>query len=105
MIGVPLLTGFISKYLFVQAGFEGGGKMIFAILALAISTLLNVIYFGRMIIILYTPVELDMRKPQGKIPSKIENAGAFGLALLNVALGCASYPVVQAIMQGLAMFD
>lgn len=104
MIGMPLLTGFISKYLFATAAVTSPNKMILAWIVLAVSTVLNAIYFMRTVLTLYTPVEPEMRKVHGIQPSKIETAATFGLIVLNVALGVASQPLIRALEAGLAMF-
>ncbi len=52
--GFPLLAGFISKILFTSASIGVGYKMYFAIFALAVSTVLNAVYFLRMVAKLYS---------------------------------------------------
>lgn len=105
MIGMPLLTGFVSKYLFATAATTSQDKMLAAWIVLAISTILNTVYFMRTVLTIYTPVDASERKPRGIMPSKIEAAASFGLILLNVGLGIASMPVISAIETGLAMFS
>ena len=55
MVGVPMLAGFISKLLFATSALESPHKMFITLLALAFSTVLNAIYFLRMVITLYRP--------------------------------------------------
>lgn len=104
MIGMPLLTGFVSKYLFATAAMTAYNKTLAAWIVLAISTILNTIYFMRTVLTIYMPVEPEMRKVHGIQPSKIETAATFGMILLNIALGVASQPVINALEAGLAMF-
>ncbi|MGN0203896.1 MAG: complex I subunit 5 family protein [Coprococcus sp.] len=104
MIGMPLLTGFVSKYLFASAATTAENKMLAAWIVLAVSTILNTVYFMRTVLTIYTPVSAEMRKPHGMMPSRIETAATFGMILLNVGLGVASQPVIKAIEAGLAMF-
>ena len=105
MIGMPLLTGFVSKYTFaVAATSASAGKMITAWVALAVSTTLNAVYFMRMVLVLYTSVDAPLRRaPAEYRPSRVENAGVIGLVLLNAALGVASPPVLAVLEQGLAL--
>ncbi len=104
MIGMPLLTGFVSKYLFATAATTAANKTLAAWVVLAISTILNTIYFMRTVLTIYSPVEPEMRKVHGIPPSKIETAATFGMIILNIALGVASQPVIDALEAGLAMF-
>ncbi|MCD7838709.1 MAG: sodium:proton antiporter, partial [Clostridiales bacterium] len=104
MIGMPLLTGFISKYLFASAATTAQGKMVAAWIALAISTILNTVYFMGSVLTIYHSVPAEQRKPHGMMPSGVESAATVGLIALNVGLGVAATPVVQAIQTGLAMF-
>lgn len=56
MVGIPVFSGFISKLLFAQAGVgvENTAKMLPTLIALAISTVLNAVYFMKTVIRLYT---------------------------------------------------
>lgn len=47
MVGVPMFAGFISKLLFAQATVNNTLKMLPTLIALAISTILNAIYFKK----------------------------------------------------------
>lgn len=105
MIGMPLLSGFISKYLFAASAMTAGsGKLLSAWIVLAISTILNTVYFMRTVLTIYTPVEPEMRKAHGFTPSKIELTATVGMVILNIAVGVASTPIVHALESGLAMF-
>lgn len=104
MVGVPMFSGFISKLLFAQAAVQNHAKMLPALIVLAISTILNAIYFMKTVIRIYTPVE---NAPYGKAAFKDVKLYAVTLVcfiMLNVALGVSSQPVVDLIEQGLAMF-
>ncbi|MGN0506025.1 MAG: complex I subunit 5 family protein [Lachnospiraceae bacterium] len=102
LIGIPLFGGFISKILFASAAVEiGMPKLVVTLATLAISTILNVIYFFRAIICIYTP--------EGKRTSE-KNAPTFVLAMagfmvLNLILGIFSDPIIAGIRNGLAMFS
>ncbi len=103
MVGLPLFSGFISKLLFAQAAVRNSGKMLPTLIVLAISTILNAIYFMKTVIRIYTPVESEYPV----IPVKRHKV--FGLAMvcfiaLNVFLGLCSDLVIRLIETGLSMF-
>lgn len=54
MVGFPMLAGFISKLLFASSALLSPHKMIVTLIALAVSTTLNAIYFLRLVITLYS---------------------------------------------------
>ena len=56
MVGFPLFSGFISKILFAQAAVGHTFKMLPTLIALALSTVLNTVYFLKTVIRIYTPV-------------------------------------------------
>ncbi|MCQ2446807.1 MAG: sodium:proton antiporter [Clostridia bacterium] len=106
MIGIPFFAGFTSKLLFSTAAIgHHPVKTVGALVVLAISTILNTIYFIRTVIRIYTPrksgegtVTLAFRGQWGYLIA----AGA--LALMNIALGVASQPIITIIEEGLGMF-
>lgn len=105
MVGVPLFSGFISKLLFAQAAVQNNAKMLPALIVLAISTILNAIYFMKTVIRIYTPVE---ETGSGSVAFKDMSLYALTLVcfiVLNVFLGVSSQPIVDLIGQGLAMFS
>ena len=106
MVGLPLLTGFVSKYLFAAAATTTPirVKMLAAWIALAISTILNAVYFMRMVLIIYTPLNMPRNAPEGYRQSPVENLGMVGLILINFILGIASPPVIESIGRGLSLF-
>ncbi len=104
MVGVPVFAGFISKILFAQAAVKNTGKLMPTMIVLAISTILNAIYFMKTVIRIYTPCP-DC--PYEGIAMKKEKLYAVSIILfvaLNIALGMSSQPVVDAIASGLDMF-
>lgn len=64
MIGFPATMGFVCKYYFAVAAFAtSAGRMIPALIILALSTCLNAVYFGRSIISVLTPgTDADLRR-------------------------------------------
>jgi len=55
MVGMPMFSGFISKLFFAQAAVGHAHKMLPTFIALAISTILNAVYFMKTVICIYTP--------------------------------------------------
>jgi len=105
MVGVPLFAGFISKLYLTSAALElMSVKMIIAVVVLAISTILNALYFIRAVISIYTPRNEHYRDASFR-PGKIFCVGMGCFIGINFILGLASYPLIIAIEQGLRMFS
>lgn len=117
MVGVPIFSGFVSKVLFAQAAVYTWNKMLPTVIVLAISTILNAIYFMKTVIRIYTPLPLNENNQvtiEGetltyeKITMKDEKEYALTIVLfiiLNVILGMMSQPIVELIQSGLSMFS
>ena len=100
MIGIPLFSGFISKILFVNAALDSN-LMIIVLIALAISTLLNAIYYMPIILRLYNR---DNMKKNLNLSFKAKGIVKHSLILLiiaNILLGLISRPLVNALIEGL----
>ena len=109
MVGFPMFSGFISKILFAQAAVGHLYKMLPTLIALAISTVLNTIYFLKTVIRIYTPMKkTELTEKQygtitlGQQPVKAVVMICF--ILINLALGLFSQPIVTLIENGLLMF-
>lgn len=111
MVGFPLFSGFISKILFAQAGVNEVGKMLPTLIALALSTILNVVYFMRAVLIIYTPLKADSVQDKSgyreigmrMYPEKTVVFICF--ILLNLVLGLVSQPITELCARGLEMFS
>lgn len=103
MVGVPIFAGFISKLLFAQAAVLNIGKMLPALIVLAVSTILNAIYFMKTVIRIYTPVETDYEVITCK-KEKLYAVTCICFIAVNVWLGVMSQPIVDLIQKGLEMF-
>ncbi len=104
MVGVPMFAGFVSKLLFAQAAVNNVGKLMPTMIVLAVSTILNAIYFMKTVIRIYTPAE---NTEFAVIPLKREKLYGVAVVLfviLNITLGMLSQPVVDMIRSGLEMF-
>ncbi len=111
MVGIPVFSGFISKLLFAQAGVgvENTAKMLPTLIALAISTVLNAVYFMKTVIRLYTPEKKAVleKKQFKQVKMTEEPAKSFALIcfiVLNLFLGLSSEPIIRLIENGLNMF-
>lgn len=109
MVGIPAFSGFISKLMFAQAGVAHPNKMLPTVIALAISTILNAVYFMKTVIRIYTPEWRAGNKPKNcpGITVKQQPAKSVVLVLfivLNLILGIWSEPIIRLLENGLAMF-
>ncbi len=104
LVGVPVLGGFLSKLAFSEAAFDYGGiHMWVMLLALALSTLLNVLYFMKTVITLYRPA-LAGFTPKVEKPDAAAVCAMVGFVVLNVLLGVLSQPILTVIRNGLQLF-
>ena len=109
MVGFPLLSGFVSKVLFAQAAVGTNVKMFFTLFALAISTILNTVYFMKTVIRIYTPMDVEIEQEKGFTrTSFLEDKGKaiamICFVIMNLILGLYSQPIIELIETGLAMF-
>ena len=103
MVGIPTFSGFVSKLLFSQAAIQANSKMLITLIALAISTILNAIYFMKTIIRIYSPVENE-QPISLKIKNPVYVISIVCFIILNVVLGMWSTTIVSLIESGLSMF-
>ena len=104
MVGIPMFSGFISKLLFAQAAVQCDGKTLAVLIVLAISTILNAIYFMKTVIRIYTPVEDSIFESVKFCEIKTYCFVLLGFIIVNVILGVISQPIVDIINQGLSVF-
>lgn len=109
MVGFPMFSGFISKILFAQSALENDGKMLATLIALAISTILNAMYFMRTVILIYTPEKKETVDKKGYLKIRFKDEPAKNICLicfviLNLFLGLFSDPIINLIEHGLSMF-
>lgn len=103
MVGIPTFSGFVSKLLFSQAAIQADKKMLITLIALAISTILNAIYFMKTIIRIYSPVENE-QPISLKIKNPVYVISIVCFIILNIVLGMWSTTIVSLIESGLSMF-
>lgn len=109
MVGFPMFSGFISKILFAQAAVEDTWQLLPTMIALAISTILNAVYFMKTVIRLYTPEKAKVLKKKNyktihAADNPAKSVALVCLVILNLVFGLCSEPIVRAIQQGLDMF-
>ena len=104
MVGIPMFAGFVSKLLFAQAAVGHTYKTLPALLVLAVSTILNAIYFMKTVIRIYTPQREEVQYAVPPQHFGTRKVTLLALVVLNVAMGMLSQPIVSWIQAGLAMF-
>ena len=106
LVGIPLLSVFMTKVTLTQAAIEVGGRHMAIILcAVAISTFLNAIYFLGTAVNLFTPTKEGdevLRPTVRKNP--FTAVALIGMITLNIAMGLLSQPFLSALAEGLARF-
>ncbi|MDE6751139.1 MAG: sodium:proton antiporter [Lachnospiraceae bacterium] len=109
MVGFPMFSGFISKLLFAQAAVENKHKILITMIALAISVILNAVYFMKTVIRIYTPEKKEVIQDKGfedvlVWEQPLKSVALICFIVLNLFLGLSSEPVINLIEQGLKMF-
>ena len=110
MVGIPIFSGFVSKLLFAEAAvLVPDWKLLPTLIVLAVSTVLNAIYFLKTVVRIYTPANKDEVKEKGyfclKFPEQKVYCGTIVLFILvNLVLGMASQPIIALIAEGLHHF-
>lgn len=113
MVGMPFLAGFISKVRFGTASVAAGGKMLPALIALAVSTGLNAVYFLRSVIILYSEKRISESAGAPYFDTDTKMPGVrfqyffaiIALTVINFVLGTGSALIMKIINAGLSVFD
>ena len=101
MIGVPLFAGFISKLFFAMAAIEMTGiRMVLVLGALAISMILNAMYFLPSVIAIWSKPKEDVKRVS------ISPLYAMAMVLfivVNFALGIGYRPIVDIVEMGIVL--
>ena len=107
MVGIPMFSGFVAKYLFATAAMHvSAKKLALTLIVLAVSTILNAIYFIHTVVTIYTPAGNDKDFLERKWHERPwVTAGLVIFILLNFVLGLYSGPVIELITEGLQMFE
>ena len=109
MVGVPMFSGFISKMFFSQAAIGHDVKLLPTLIALAISTVLNAVYFMKTVIRIYVPTKDQTGRENYRNikmrDNRLKSLAMILLIMLNFILGLNSEPVIRFIKTGLEMFS
>ena len=110
MVGIPIFSGFVSKLLFAEAAaVHPTWKMFPTLIVLAISTMLNAIYFLKTVLRIYTPEKEEVVREKGFFcvtckQQKLYVATIILFIIVNLILGLTSQPILEMIQMGLHNF-
>ena len=110
MVGIPLFSGFVSKLLFAEAAvLHPSHKMMITLIALAISTILNAVYFLKTVVRIYTPEDRVIEQKNGYFVRTVGQQKLYAFTILlfiliNLVLGMMSEPILEIIQIGLSSF-
>ena len=107
MIGIPIFAGFAAKLQFGLAAVEDGAgwRLILVFLALAVSSMMNALYFVRTIIRIYSRPNESTRMEVRPHHRAGYNVPMLVLTVMNLFLGLFSWVTVDLIHRGLMMFS
>lgn len=111
MVGIPIFSGFVSKLLFAKAAvINPTWKMFPTVIVLAVSTILNAIYFLKTVIRIYTPEDAAVVEEKGYYSISWDKEKLYAVTILlfvilNLILGMNSQPIIRLIETGLANFS
>lgn len=110
MVGIPLFSGFVSKLLFAEAAvMHPTHKMMPTLIVLAVSTILNAIYFLKTVVRIYVPEKREVEAEKGYFTMKAGQQRLYTITiilfiLINLVLGMMSEPIIGTIETGLIHF-
>ena len=110
MVGIPIFSGFVSKLLFAEAAvLVPNWKLLPTLIVLAISTILNAIYFLKTVVRIYIPANAEEVAEKGYFTLKFSEQKIYCgtivmFILINLVLGMASQPIISLIAEGLHHF-
>ena len=110
MVGIPIFSGFVGKLLFAEAAvLVPNWKLLPTLIVLAISTILNAVYFLKTVVRIYTPVDGAIIREKGYFNLKFPEQKTYCLTIVlfiivNLILGMTSQPIIRLIEEGLRNF-
>ena len=110
MVGIPMFSGFVSKLLFAEAAvLVPNWKLLPTLIVLAVSTILNAVYFLKTVVRIYTPVDGEVIRRKGYFTLKFPEQKLYCLTIVlfiivNLILGMTSQPIIRLIEEGLRNF-
>ncbi|MBQ7220241.1 MAG: hypothetical protein IJS28_04595 [Synergistaceae bacterium] len=99
MMGVPAFAGFASKLSIMLASFDSQ-FVVWVIAALALSSVLNALYYVPAVIVIMTHNEDARRNFTASAPTKLYNFTMFMFLMLNFYLGLFCMPLLRLITRG-----
>ncbi len=106
MIGLPLLGGFAVKFFLADAALAGGWRMWAALGALAVSSVLNALYYLPAVVQIWTVMdhgEDDLPKLPRAYPGDAAGFAILALMVCCVLLGVCCAPVASLLSAGLKL--
>ena len=100
LCGFPLLAGFGAKYLLASAAYHSPVYLTVTLIALAISALLNAMYYIPAVVVLWSPDNRDYP------PVRTDRSRKLALTLfilVNIALGVFFLPIMNLLSMGITM--
>lgn len=105
MVGIPIFAGFVPKLLFSISAFGHGWKTYVVLITLAVSTILNVVYFLRTLVNIYSPAIVTLeRKKIASGTVKAFSVVVLVMASINLAVGLHSQPIISLFERGIEIF-
>ena len=105
MVGIPIFAGFIPKLLFTLASFGHSTKTYIVLIALAISTMLNVVYFLRTLINIYSIRKVDIKRVSIHLKDNFSQSVVLAVMVaINIAVGLRSQPIISLFEKGIEIF-
>ena len=101
MIGIPFFAGFAAKYYLSVAAMGTGVKMWITLFALAISTVLNAVYYIKAVTVIFTKDETQEYPKHKNSASYI--IGMLMFIVTNILLGLFYKPVADIIVKGIEL--
>jgi multicomponent Na+:H+ antiporter subunit D len=102
MVGIPLLAGFVVKFGLASASLLNPNRMWIALIALAVSTVLNALYYVPAVIAIWTPSGFMQRHKQD--PDWMFGVSGVVLGALVIFLGLGCIGVIGVIQTGLSLW-
>ena len=110
MVGIPMFSGFVSKLLFAEAAvLVPNWKLFPTLIVLAVSTVLNAIYFLKTVVRIYSPARKEEVLAKGYGCMRFADQKLYAVTvvlfiLVNLILGMTSQPIIALIAEGLHHF-
>ena len=102
LVGLPLLSVFVTKFMMGQAAVALGGRhMVITLICLAVSTLLNLGYFMNTTVSFFVRDEASYTV---HTPARLTKFSLIGFIALNLILGLCAAPIYEILLTGLSRF-